>query len=686
MPVTDRPYDIRLNNHPLFLARKEDLGVGGRAWAVETVGSAVGQPSEQEARYAPYAPTIEIPMVWNSWHRGFGDEEKLDEARYYYCQNLDCRFEGKVFPSLEVKSLALPVGTASGPVKKFVEMRGHLYAFNDDYVFAIDAAGNSIATDYNFTTPPADETRSPIVDACAYNGELIVSFGYQKDAWSMTTAHLGVWGAATWGGGSLWAADALTPVWARMTGVKLGYMVTFRDRLNATSAENQVRWCSQSPQVSTNWTAPYYIGDPGTEITSLGELGEMLYVGKRDGLYALGDDGLAVQITPELRAPEHADNCRNMRGWHGSLWVPHMRGMFAYRSLGSSGFTVTSCSLGSRAGQSSPIRGIATAVTGDDRWLYVALWTGDDTYILAGREVRAGEEVYSPLLWHPLWYLPDERVHSLHIGATGTSPRLWIGAGTGIKYVDLPYGTDNPTQDGSSVYEGDGTLYLSRHSWNSPDTRKLFKSVEILADRLQPSQYIDVWYRPDNLRTWRPVGGSAGSSNRATISPRHVLSFGPSGVAARRIEFRLDIHCSATTAPPILRTVIVRAAERPDAREVITAIVRCADGLPTRNGGRLTETGRTILARLKELAIAGKAVELEDVVGYTRRVIVVHPVSENEVWQQGKLARETHATIRMTPFEANETTELSGAGVYGTAKWGTVADGGTGDVWLDPEQ
>jgi hypothetical protein len=195
-----------------------------------------------------------------------------------------------------------------------------------------------------------------------------------------------------------------------------------------------------------------------------------------------------------------------------------------------------------------------------------------------------------------------------------------------------------------------------------------------------------VWYRPDNLRTWRPVGGTAGVSNRASLSPRHVLTFGTSGVSARRIELRLDIHCSATTAPPILRSVIVRAAERPDAREVITAVVRCSDNLPTRTGGRLKETGRVILERLKELAVASRAVELEDVVGYVRRVIVVHPVNESEVWQQGMLARETLATIRMTPFEAEETEELLGAGVYGTSKWGTVAEGGTGDKWLDPEQ
>jgi len=676
--ITDRPYDIKLNGHGYLLAREGQLGANGRAWAVESVGSAIGQQSATEATYSPMAPIIELPMVWDSWHRGFGDEEKLGEGRYYYSQNVDCRFEGKAFPALQVNTLALPGGTAAGHVLKFVELQNQLFAFNDRYAFQIYAAQNSIVIHKDFGSDAA------ITDACAFNNELIVARGYQDDAYSFSLGNVWIWGRSRWGGTAVWGHERNAPEWAVMLGIKLGYLAPFRDRLNATTSDSEVRWCSQGPQIGGNWTAAYRIGDPGTSITSLGELGEMLYIGKRDGLYALGSDGYAVQITPELRTPAHIENCKNMRAWHGSLWVPHQRGFFAYRSLGNSGFTVTSCNLGARAGQSSPVRGVVTAIAGDDRWLYIALWTGSDTYILAGREVRADEDAYAPLVWHPLWHL-DERVYSLHIGATGLMPRLWIGAGQGIKYVDLPYGTDNPLQDDSCTYGSTGTLYFSRHSCNAPSIRKLFKSVEIIADHLQNSQYIEVWYRPDNLRTWRPLGFVNGQ-NRATRSPSHILSCGSEGVLARRIELRLDIHASSSSHPPILRSVILRAAERPQTRDVMTAVIRCADNLPTRTGGIFPDKGADILARLKALSTAGKAVELEDIVGYKRPVLVLPGVSESETKQEGTRAREVLATIRMTPFQAEETPPLSGVWVWGTSKWGEVADGGSGDKWLDPEQ
>lgn len=694
MPAQDRPYDIKLDSHPYLLARDKD---GSPQWAVETVGSAIGQQSSTESRYSPLASTIELPMVWDSFHRGFGDEEKLDEARYYYGQNLDCRFEGKVFPALALNTLELPTGTEAGHILKFVELGNQLFAVNDRYAFYINAAQNEIETSYDFGATVR------ITDACTFGEEIIVARGHQADSYSLSSANIPRWGrTAKWwkdettpdagdyslGSGTWGHIPTVAAAWGAMSGIYLGYLTNYGDRLAATTSDYEVRWVGSGATISTagNWCTPYVIGDRGFEITSLGELAGLLYVGKRDGLYALGgsEDGKAIQIAPELRAPAHADNCRNMRAWHGYLWVPHQRGFFAYRSLGSSGFTVTSCSLGSRAGQSSPVRGLVTAMTGDDRWLYAALWTGEDTYILAGREIRNGEDAYAPLIWHTLWHLPDERVYSMHIGATGNTPRLWLGVAGNIRYVDLPYGTDNPMQDTSCTYETDGTLYLSRHSWAAPSTRKLFKSVEIMADNLQNSQHIDVYYRLDGRQRWHAVGEYP-PSNRATMSPRHVLSFGQTGVVGRRIELKLVVHASSTINPPIIRAVVVRAAERPVAQEIITAVVRCSDNLPTRTGGRFPDTGATQLARLKALTTE-RAVQLDDMVDYKRFVIVLSPINEAVSKQENTATREVLATVRMTPFAAEEMPEITGVGIYGQSKWGTVADGGTGETYLNPDE
>jgi hypothetical protein len=621
-------------------------------------------------------------MVWDNLATGFGDEERLDDGRYYYSHNVDCRFEGMQFPSPAIWSVYMPEDAEAGCVRKFVEFRGRLMAFNGRYALFVARSDNASINHDFWTDDPYDH--APITDACAFNGEVIVARGYDKAAWSVSKPDAFRWGRFRWGDGSKWNGEG-DHGWSAMTGVYLGYLCPFRDRLWASSGDSAVRACAQAPGIVGNWTNAYVVGDTSYPITSLGDMGELLHIGKHDGLYVLPSDGEAFAVTPEMRSPASTDNCRNMRPWHGYMWVPHQRGFYQYRSLGDSGFTVASATPGMRAGRTGPVRGLVTAVVGDDRWLYASLYTensntpGGDTYILAGREARGDEGAYAPIVWHTWLYLPGEHIHTLHLSGLWGGQRLYMATDTGIKFVYLPYATDNPLRDTNCTYQTNSTLYYSRHCWNAPDTRKLFKSVEVLADHLGATQYVDVYYRMDNKVTWHPVGGDDHVSNRAQKSPKHVLSFGPRGMAGRRIEIRLDVTAAGTNNPPVIRSVILRAAERPKTQEVITAVIQCADNIATRQSGTLATTGAKQLAALKELASAARAVELVDVVGYKRYVIVLSPINESESHQRGELSREILATVRMTPFVA-DADESGHAFRWGRFKWGD------GSKWQDAEQ
>jgi hypothetical protein len=196
---------------------------------------------------------------------------------------------------------------------------------------------------------------------------------------------------------------------------------------------------------------------------------------------------------------------------------------------------------------------------------------------------------------------------------------------------------------------------------------KLWKSIEVQADNLGRTQYIDVYYRIDKGE-WTEAGS-------VKTSPATSIGLEPAGVAGEAIEIRLDLVQAGDVTPIIVRTVIARAIERPDTTDIISAVVRCADNLPLRTAGRCPRTGEAILQELKALGEYATAVELVDTVGSTRRVVVIPPVVEQaEYDQSGEMSRELLINLQMAvvEFEESRFTEV------------TIYDGGSGHALLIP--
>jgi len=468
---------------------------------------------------------------------------------------------------------------------------------------------------------------------------------------------------------AFWQRTA-TPSWSQASALYMGHIAVFKDRAWASTTQHQVQSFAVTPTTAANWGAVYPVGDPGSAITSMVELGELLYVGKTNGLYALGSSGLAQSLTPELRAYTNAENCVNTTGWHGSIWVPHIRGLLNYRNLGAQGFLVTPATPGQDVDEDNPIRGQITALAGDNRWLFAALYTaGGDTYVLAGRTAQGEEQAYGMLIWHPLAKIVAKKCECLHISGLWTNPRLFLGIGADVGYIVLPRHSDNPIQDSNCRYQLSGSIYFPAHSWGTPTTVKIWKSVEIMGELLSAARYVDVYYRVDGL-AWTKAG-------RAAIPLRHVMALPSGGVTGSKIELRLDYTIPNSAAPLNVRSLVVRGVERPETVQLITAAVRCADDLPLRGRmGKCRRSGATILGELKALAKGKRAVTLTDVLGTDRQVLVGPSVQEGEVQQEGDLPREVVATIRMSEFEVEETDlPEAGFGVWDSSTW----DGG--DVW-----
>ena len=454
--------------------------------------------------------------------------------------------------------------------------------------------------------------------------------------------------------------------WIKSRKIYMGVAAPFKERLWASSSPSEARCVAADPKVEDNWSAEYAIGNPGEHITAMMELGDLLYVGKADGLYVLDSTGVAQALTPELRAYRDLDNCVNMAAWHGSMWIPQIRGLLNYQNLGTGGFVVIPATPGYDSGEDNPIRGRITAMAGDSRWLYAALLTQDgDTYIMAGRETNAGEASLGRMIWHPLALLENTECGAMYISSLWANPRLFFGMNDDIGYIILPRSSDNPLQDSACRYTSGGSIYYPAHTWMAPTTQKVWSTVEIEADNLLLGRFLDIYFRVDREGEWQSLG-------RVTMTPYHILKF-PDYTTGKDLELRVDFVVPSSAKPIVLRTLLARAAERPTGISLITATIRCADNLPTRTGAKCNRTGATMIEELRACARMVEPVTLIDPLGATRTVLVLDPIEERESEQEGDEAPEVLAVVHMVTFEREATAESYQFGVYGESVYDDTA-------------
>ena len=648
----DSAFDVKLAGHGFVLARSGQLGRGGRAWQETTVGASIARQSPSDMAFGNQESTIEIPAVFRGTHLGYGDADYRAEGRYRYSTNVDARFEEGVIPGPKVNNLTIG---GSANVNGFFEQAGSLYCIAGQLC-------KKIAGDYTITTAKDFGAGKAATDAVVYNGVAYVGMGYAEAFWTRTAN-----------------ADP-TLGWTQATALYMGKIARFSHALWASATASTIKKVTGDPTVAADWSYAYQVGDTESgyrDITSMAELADLLYIGKSDGLYALGTPNQAqpstwqpVMLTPEVAAYASSLNCVNMRAWHGSMWVPHIRGLLNYRHLGGQGFGITPATPGTEVDSDNPVHGQITAMAGDNKWLYAALLTTDgDTYIMAGREAREGETQFGMLLWHPIAVIESKQVDVMHISGLWSNPHLFLGKGADAAYIVLPRFSSNPYHDSNSTYSLTGSIYYPAHFWAVPTTTKIWKSLELIGEDLTSARYVDVYYRV-NAGAWVSLG-------RANLSPRYVLAFPDKGVSGEKIEIRLDFTLPSATNPLMVKTVVLRGVERPRTIDLIQMTVRCADQMSLRQQRRQTNrTGADMLAELKALAISNEAVILEDLIGAKRYVLVLSAVRQlPETQQQGDLPREFLVQVNMVEFQAAETTAETGAWfVVGTSLVGSTTD------------
>ncbi len=608
----------------LILARANQLQNGARAWNVTLEYNPVSATTENSAKYGGVSQQVEMPLVWDDLSGGYGSWNDRAERKYHWGYGIDTRFANMVL-SVPFVNIVVLGGTA--PTHDIEEHDGKLWVAAGRYIKAITAdSGYGVSDGYD-----AGGGKS-VVDIEEWKGTLYAGRGFGAGEYMVKHA----------------SGDAAN-VWSTDDDVQRGYLWPLWDKLYGTDSPYSVKAVANDPFNKDDWTAAYTIGDSGQAITALATLEDELYIGKENGVHGLDSSGIGTQLSPELAQYRCPVNCKGMKVWHGTLIVPHLRGLLQYVSRGDGTHSVTPIGPGRGAMSDNPIRGHITAVCGDEKYLYAALWTGaynstiGVTYILAGcYDAQLGEWA-----WHP-WarFADNRRCDAMFISSLWGNPHLWMGYGEDIAYIILPRGTDNPTMDANCRYALSETLHYQRHDLNAPAAYKIWKCIEIEADNLSSERYITVYTRLDNGE-WQCWGN-------AYQSPRTVIQFGKSGIAGKTIELRLDYTLPTSEIPIAQRSVVLRAAERPDAIETITAVVRCDDRVSLRNGGRNSRTGLETWNALRAMLAHNGSVTLIDTLGNEQNVLLITPLKMNEARSEGDEAPEMLATIQMVAWNESD--------------------------------
>lgn len=623
MPLPDQAYDFLIDGKGYMLSRRGRGGFGGRNWYVESINAltaGISSLSPEERLYSAQPTTIEAVMAWRDLSAGYGDDQQIATGRYNYTVNMDARFKGKVIPGPLVSWVQN--GYTSSPVVDIVEFDGHIYFAAGQYVFLLN-------DDFSLDIVLDMGSGKECTDLCVFDDALLAAAGYDDGLWETEDGAL----------------------WVQSTSVKVKYMAALSDRLWASFSDNTVCAVASGtdPLDIAEWTSSYIIGDSSCAITGLQQQADYLYITKEDGLYSFDSDGNAFLTTPELKPYADSNNGHGLISWHGLVWVPHIRGLLAYQNLGDNGFNLYSYGPERGLPKENPASGYITALAGDGNWLYATIYnSAGETYLLAGKEDNS-----LGMVWHPIAYLGQGKCHSAAIVKMTSRICLLLGMSTGkVGVIYLPRYSDNPLNDSGYRYATSGALYLPAHTWGAYATTKTWTALEIEADNVNAVQYLDAYCRVD--------GGSWIYLGRASRSPKSVIDITrtyPSGLSGQKIELRLDFSLYGEQSPIIIKGVYIRGTERPRMNDIVTALVRCADNLPLRNGAICPRGANEILNELKALSSSPRLVEMKDVSGAIRKGFVLSPVLENPEYDQtGNLERELTLTVRFAVVYPEENT------------------------------
>lgn len=664
-------YDFVINGKGFLLYRDPQ---GGRSWnrtSTPDTPVKVFARSEEGGQYGGVDPQVDYPEVWDDWSGGYGYDERPEDRPNTYRDsiNFDARFPGQLIlcqdpqllysarftPTVNTANWALIREGATGVADGVFSFSGSSQlSFERVVVYGKNGMGfgglDVLATrNFNFDICHTISQAYDLLHPAALYGSAMyfgnrggTCFAYVNPAGSCLIASMSGFRFAV-AGNQLWRAHGPNP-----------------DR--AIYLQN----CGNPNGVATaaNWGATYNIGDNNSTIHSLIGYDDQIFAGTPKGLYAGDQTGTFINVLSQLSQQVHPDNCRDLAIFEGAIVAPHVAGIFAYRPSNGS---IDDLSL--PRSTESPIQGQIRAIRSYGRWLYAGLYTGSESYLLAGERKFEGNN-QSRIAWHPLQKFSEiTKVGRIFVDGLSTysiTPvpnNMWvtteastITTGTApVYYWPIPTLDGNPRQPTPGFtprFVASARIDFGSVNAKAPGVRKLYRSVEIWSENFNNIRTGAVYYELDGCGSWALLGGFS-SPKAVQFFPASESSF----VTGYSIRLRLEVHIIAgkgTSVSPVVKSVILRSSLDPEYIDEITATARIADGMRDRQNFEMP-SAKNMMNHLRSLAPADSHFastyihRLVDPVGEEWWVKVLGPPQEREIYPgRGENERpEIAATIKM---------------------------------------
>lgn len=663
MPSISKRFDFSLNGKGYMLAR--DPTNKGRAWIRSGILDAAqkwpyANTADKEAKYSNLPDEIDFAEVWDDWSGGFGHPYRTpDEPNTYsYSDNVDARFPNQLTLAQYPKMMPAAYGSTAINAERFIEIP--LSGLLPAGAGAIGVMGKGYLAAYiptGLTLSPFDRVAGFVSSMPTPTGRaaLFGSFCFVPVSESSPFLQISYDGVTSTQG----------PFPARGFAIAGGRMWrAFGGHYLSSVAANA------DPLLTANWSATLSVGNGQMAINDMTQLADQLYIGMPDGIYAGDQSGSFFNVLPGPFSAVNIDNGRDIDVGNGLVVSTYADDIVYVRPN----------SLIADAGNMGPIGynahrdqifGRMRCIKSYGAWYYVGAWLPNvASYILAGRQGPTHP------IWHTVGRLKETaRINRIHFdsitntsGNTEVCPRMWIATdssgftGTSpLYYMNIPRLNGNPlTTDPtfSAVYFGNGFIDLGSVDRGMPGVQKIYKSVEVWADNLNPAVggvWVGIYYDVDHSGTMQFLGWCKNSPKDVVYFASTVGSFTTGQSIALRIGMVSALVTATTT--PVVRSIILRGVMKPRIINTVTAVVRIADGMRDRNGQPM-RSAINMITDLRQLAGQDSTgttriepVQLIDPTGGTSWVNIISPIEEREVYQQGSEYPELTAAIKMSVME-----------------------------------
>ena len=511
---------------------------------------------------------IDIPYAFQDFSLGAGFEDDPNESPstaprgYSYSQGVDASERSKLY--LSPLRNALAAGVDQAATKFFLGSYGY-YAIAGDEIMEW-SAGNWVSRD--------SAGAVSYTDIMEMDGVLYAARGTSADYKYSTD-------------GTTWTAftdsdDNFSYFATRNT--SSGEAVIWGVKANGT-----MKSTTNGRNAGVAWSSAVAVGHTSETVNGMLNLNDDLYVFKREGIYRYTGTATEDVWLGGIGLNASTNGTKPFLWGDGRVYVPYGDRLHQFDPLENS---ITPAFPSLHMNGNPQVNGSITAIGGDAGWLYVGLKNAaGNTYVIKGNPYAndgLGE-------WHTFVYLGANDCTALGVApATSadtpstTNPTLNIAYGTAASYYILARPGRRPEDDGAYLYDTGATnkLVCSYTGFGALGFTKWLNSGRIVGSNLSTTEKIELLYEVDN-------SGSAVSVLEATasgVSNENITT----EVSFLRARAHIEMATGSSAEGPIGHAVVLHATPNPPRKRIWTFVVKVADDLSLRGGGRSRYSGRDL--------------------------------------------------------------------------------------------